>query len=191
MDAIATSNVTKTYRVGVGRARVREMLPWPIDHVVSRAFPGWWARDAFDALHDVSFSVPAGSSVGIVGHNGAGKTTLLKVISGVTSPTTGRVDVSGSVAALLDLLVAFIPDLTGRENLYYLASIHGVGRRTMGRRDQQVIDFAGIAEDLLDTPVKRYSTGMILRNFGRKVVQSSRISRPRTEPVKCTWFEIS
>src|SRR2546427_6004127 len=156
MDAIVTRNVTKTYRIGVGRARVREMMPWPIDRVASRAFPNWWARDAFDALRDVSFSVPAGSSVGIIGHNGAGKTTLLKVIAGVTSPSKGRVDVSGRVAALIDLLVAFIPDLTGRENLYYLASMHGMSGRVMASRVQRVIDFAEISADLLDTPIKHY-----------------------------------
>jgi ABC-type polysaccharide/polyol phosphate transport system ATPase subunit len=163
MDAIVTTHLTKTYRVGIGRARVREMLPWPVDRVVRQTFPRWWGRDSFDALHDVSISVSAGSSVGLIGHNGAGKTTLLKVIAGVTSPTRGRVEVSGRVAALIDLLVAFIPDLTGRENLYYLASIHGLGRRAMAKRSERVIDFAEIDQDLLDTPVKRYSAGMMAR----------------------------
>jgi len=163
VDAIVTRHITKTYRVGIGRARVREMLPWPVDRLVSRTFPRWWERDAFDALHDVSISVPSGSTVGIIGHNGAGKTTLLKVIAGVSSPTKGRVDVVGPVAALIDLLVAFVPDLTGRENLYYLASMHGMGRRATARRVRRVIDFAEIGDDLLDTPVKRYSTGMMAR----------------------------
>lgn len=163
MDAIAVRDVTKTYRVGVGRARVREMLPWPVDRVVSRAFPKWWARDTFDALSNVSLSVTAGTSVGIVGHNGAGKTTLLKVIAGVTSPAGGSVEVSGSVSALIDLLIAFNPDLTGRENLFFLASLHGLSRRSMSTRVDRVIEFAEIGSSLLDTPIKRYSTGMMAR----------------------------
>src|SRR5439155_10825640 len=97
------------------------------------------------------------------GHNGAGKTTLLKVLAGVTTPSKGSIDLSGSVAALIDLLVAFIPDLTGRENLFYLASMHGVGRRAMSGRVQRAIDFAELSDELLDTPVKRYSAGMMAR----------------------------
>lgn len=162
MDAIAVRAVTKTYRVGVGRARVREMLPWPVDKAAQGLFPRWWVRNTFNALEDVTLSISAGSSVGIVGHNGAGKTTLLKVIAGVTEPTTGAVEVGGRVAALIDVLVGFHPDLTGRENVYLLGGIHGFSPRQMERRVERVFEFAEI-DEMADTPIKRFSAGMVSR----------------------------
>lgn len=161
-DAIRVEGLTKIYRTGVGRARIREMLPWPVDAAVRALFVRWWSRHTFNALEDVSLSVPVGSSVGVVGHNGAGKTTLLKVISGVTAPSGGKVCVSGRVAALLDVVIGFHPDLTGRENVYLLGAIHGFGRRAMGARIDRILDFAEI-DELADTPLKRYSVGMIAR----------------------------
>jgi ABC-type polysaccharide/polyol phosphate transport system ATPase subunit len=163
MNAIELTSVTKRYRVGVGRARVREMIPAPIDSAFQRVFPRWWARDTFDALQDVSLRVPAGSAVGIVGHNGAGKTTLLKVIAGVTAPSNGTVSTSGRLAALLDVLVGFHPELTGRENAFLLGSMLGIGRRAMASRIGRVIDFAELEDEMVDTPVKRYSAGMTSR----------------------------
>jgi ABC-type polysaccharide/polyol phosphate transport system ATPase subunit len=162
VDIIVTEEVTKTYRVGVGRARVREMVPPPVDRAFRRVFPRWWDRDTFNALEDVTLSVEAGSSVGIVGHNGAGKTTLLRVIAGVTAPTTGTVGVSARIAALIDALVGFHPDLTGRENIYLLGAMHGFGRRAMGPRIKRILDFAEIG-DMADTPIKRFSAGMTSR----------------------------
>jgi ABC-type polysaccharide/polyol phosphate transport system ATPase subunit len=162
MDIIATKDVTKTYRVGVGRARVREMIPPPFDRAFRRLFRKWWSRDTFNALEDVTLSVEAGSSVGIVGHNGAGKTTLLRVIAGVTAPTAGSVGVSARIAALIDALVGFHPDLTGRENIYLLGAMHGFGRRDMASRIERILEFAEIG-DMADTPVKRFSAGMTAR----------------------------
>lgn len=162
MDAIVADRVTKTYRIGVGRARVREMLPWPLDRGVARMFPRWWRRNLFNALEDVSVDIASGSSVGVVGHNGAGKTTLLKVVSGVTAPTTGAVRTSGRIGALIDVLVGFHPDLTGRENTYLLGAINGYGRRAMNRRIGQIMEFAEI-DRMADTPVKRFSAGMMSR----------------------------
>jgi ABC-type polysaccharide/polyol phosphate transport system ATPase subunit len=162
MAAIETRGATKTYRPGVGRARVREMTPPPFDRGLARLFPTWWWRGTFNALEDVTVSIEAGSSVGIVGHNGAGKTTLLKVIAGITSPTRGSVSVSGRVAALIDALVGFHPDLTGRENAFLLGAMHGFGRRAMAGRVDQVFEFAEV-EGFLDTPLKRYSAGMASR----------------------------
>lgn len=165
-DAIRLNEITKTYRAGVGRARVREMLPPPFDRAVRRMLPKWWSRDTFNALEDVSLSVERGTSMGIVGHNGAGKTTLLKVIASVTAPSTGRVAVRGRVAALIDVVVGLHPDLTGRENIYLLGAMHGLGRRAMRQRFDRVVDFAEIG-DLIDTPLKRCSAGMITRiGFG-------------------------
>jgi ABC-type polysaccharide/polyol phosphate transport system ATPase subunit len=161
-DGITVTDVTKTYRMGIGRARVREMLPPPIDDGVRRAFPKWWKKDTFDALHDVSLAVPTGTSVGVVGHNGAGKTTLLRVISGVTAPSAGRVSVRGRVAALIDALVGFHPDLSGRENALLLGAMNGLGRRAMESRLDRILEFAEIG-DMIDTPVKRFSAGMAAR----------------------------
>jgi ABC-type polysaccharide/polyol phosphate transport system ATPase subunit len=138
------------------------MTPWPLDRALRAMFPTWWARDTFNALEDVSFSIPAGSSVGMVGHNGAGKTTLLKVIAGVTSPTVGTATVSSRTAALIDILIGFHPEMTGRENAYLLGAVHGFGRRSMKSRIEPVFEFAEI-EDLADTPLKRYSSGMVAR----------------------------
>lgn len=166
MDAITLNSITKTYRIGVGRARVREMLPPPLDRAAQRAFPRWWARDTFNALEDVSLSVPSGSSLGIVGHNGAGKTTMLKVIAGVTAPASGEVRVRGRVGALIDVVTGLHPDLTGRENVYLLGAMFGLNRRAMRQRLDRVIEFAEI-DDMIDTPLKRCSAGMITRvGFG-------------------------
>ncbi len=163
MDAVLARDIVKTYRVKVGRARVREMLPPPIDRGVRRAFPKWWTKDTFNALDGVDLTAPAGASIGIVGHNGAGKTTLLKVIAGVTFPTQGSVTVQGRIAALIDALVGFHPDLTGRENCYLLGAMHGFGRKAMKGRIEEIVEFSGVGDELADTPLKRYSAGMAAR----------------------------
>src|SRR5438034_3768869 len=102
MNAIEINEVTKTYRVGVGRARGGEMLPPPFDTALARMFPVWWTKNTFNAVDGVTLSVPQGSSVGLVGHNGAGKTTLLKLISGITGPSRGTIAVRGRAAALIE-----------------------------------------------------------------------------------------
>jgi ABC-type polysaccharide/polyol phosphate transport system ATPase subunit len=162
VDAVLIQDVTKTYRLGVGRARVREMMPGPLARILRRSFPRWWTRDTFNALENVSATIPAGSSIGLVGHNGAGKTTLLKVIAGVTSATEGNVTVKGRIAALIDVLIGFHPEMTGRENAYLLGAIYGFSGRAMAPRIERVFDFAEI-RDLADTPLKRYSAGMVAR----------------------------
>jgi ABC-type polysaccharide/polyol phosphate transport system ATPase subunit len=166
MEAIAVRELTKVYRMGVGRARVREMLPWPFDRVVPAIFPKWWSRHTFNALDNVSFSAPAGSSLAVIGHNGAGKTTLLRLIAGITSPSRGSVKAAGRVAALIDVLVGFHPELTGRENIYLLGAVYGFSRQEMKTRLDRILDFAEI-DELADTPLKRYSAGMGARlGFG-------------------------
>jgi ABC-type polysaccharide/polyol phosphate transport system ATPase subunit len=162
VNIVEANNVTKNYRVGVGRARMREMVPPPFDRGLAKVFNKWWYKDTFNALEDISLSFPAGSSVGLIGHNGAGKTTMLKVLAGVTAPTTGSIKVRGRVAALIDALVGFHPELTGRENIFFLGSMHGFGRRDMRARVEQIADFAQI-DEMLDTPVKRFSAGMSAR----------------------------
>jgi ABC-type polysaccharide/polyol phosphate transport system ATPase subunit len=161
-DVVIVRDATKTYRTGVGRARVREMIPPPFDSAVSRMFPKWWLRNTFNALQDVSLSIEPGTSTGLVGHNGAGKTTLLKVIAGVVVPNWGSVEVTGRVGALIDALVGFHPELTGRENIFLLGTIHGIGRKKMAERVDWILDFAEI-DEMADTPVKRFSAGMTSR----------------------------
>lgn len=114
------------------------------------------------ALRDVSFQVEKGEALGIIGPNGAGKSTLLKILSRVTAPTSGRVKIKGRVASLLEVGTGFHPDLTGRENIYLNGAILGMDRREIDRKFDEIVDFAGIAQ-FVETPVKRYSSGMYVR----------------------------
>jgi lipopolysaccharide transport system ATP-binding protein len=116
----------------------------------------------FWALRDVSFEVRAGEVVGIIGRNGAGKSTLLKIISEITPPTNGKVELYGRVGSLLEVGTGFHPELTGRENVYLNGSILGMNRREINRQFDEIVAFSGV-ENFLDTPVKRYSSGMKVR----------------------------
>jgi lipopolysaccharide transport system ATP-binding protein len=118
--------------------------------------------DDFWALQDVSFSVSEGEVVGIIGRNGAGKSTLLKILSRITEPTTGRVTLSGRVASLLEVGTGFHPELSGRDNIYLNAAILGMARAETARKFDEIVAFAEV-EQFLDTPVKRYSSGMYVR----------------------------
>lgn len=120
------------------------------------------ARERFLALDDISFTVAAGESVGLVGPNGSGKSTLLKLIGGILSPSSGDVKVRGRVAALLELGAGFHPDLTGRENIYLNASILGLTRAETNNYFDEIVEFSGI-KDFIDTQVKFYSSGMYVR----------------------------
>lgn len=116
----------------------------------------------FWALRDVTFEVPEGSTLGLIGHNGSGKSTLLKIIGGIIAPTAGYVERRGRLAALLELGAGFHPDLTGRENVYLNASILGLARRETDAYFDAIVDFSGI-EEFIDTQVKFYSSGMYVR----------------------------
>ena len=120
------------------------------------------SREEFWALKDVSFEVKQGDHVGIIGRNGAGKTTLLKILSRITEPTTGRIKLKGRVASLLEVGTGFHPELTGRENIYLNGAILGMSKSDIKRKFDEIVDFAEI-EKFLDTPVKRYSSGMYVR----------------------------
>ena len=116
----------------------------------------------FWALKNISFTVERGECIGVVGRNGAGKSTLLKILSRVTLPSSGEVILQGRVASLLELGTGFHPELTGRENLFLNATILGETNRNIRRKMDAIIDFSGI-EEFIDTPIKRYSSGMKTR----------------------------
>lgn len=116
----------------------------------------------FWALHDVSFDVRKGETVGLIGRNGAGKSTLLQIICGTLAPSTGSIEVSGRVGALLELGSGFNPEFTGRENVYLNGALLGFSKQEMSERFERIVEFAGIG-DFIDQPVKTYSSGMVVR----------------------------
>lgn len=172
--AIEFDNVSKQYALGsIGTG------------TLSRDLNRWWARirgkedpylrigEVNDrsqkamgnfvwALKDINFKVERGEVLGIIGKNGAGKSTLLKILSRVTSPTTGCIRAKGRIASLLEVGTGFHPDLTGRENIYMNGAIMGMTKHEITRKLDEIVDFAGV-EKYIDTPVKRYSSGMTVR----------------------------
>ena len=172
--AIKVEGLSKQYRLG-------EIGTGTISHDLNR----WWARlrgkedpfatvgEANDrtakgssnyvwSLKDIDFEVKQGEVLGIIGRNGAGKSTLLKVLSKITAPTTGRVKIRGRIASLLEVGTGFHPELTGRENVFLNGAILGMSKLEISRKFDEIVDFSGV-ERYIDTPVKRYSSGMYVR----------------------------
>jgi ABC-type polysaccharide/polyol phosphate transport system ATPase subunit len=116
----------------------------------------------FEAVSGVSFDVRKGEMVGFIGRNGSGKSTLLKIVAGVYRPTTGRVQVEGTIAPLIELGAGMHPELTGRENIVLNGLLMGYSKMQMAEREERIIDFAGIG-DFINAPVKQYSSGMYVR----------------------------
>jgi len=127
---------------------------------LTRRLRGNWTD--FWAIRDVSFEVPRGEALGIIGQNGAGKSTILKLLYNITTPTKGRIAVNGRLAALIEVASGFHPELTGRENVFLNGSLLGMNRREIKSKLDSIVDFAGVSA-FIDTPVKRYSSGMYLR----------------------------
>ncbi|QJW35987.1 ABC transporter ATP-binding protein [Cellulosimicrobium protaetiae] len=157
--AIRVAGLGKTYRLGAFGERPSTAAAAAIQWVRST---GKQKYTLFDALDDVSFEVPKGEALGIVGRNGAGKSTLLKILTRVTAPTRGRIELNGRVGSLLEVGTGFHPELTGKENIYLNGAILGMTRKEINARYDEIVAFSGI-EKFLATPVKRYSSGMYVR----------------------------
>jgi lipopolysaccharide transport system ATP-binding protein len=169
---ISVEHISKKYRLGViGTGTFRDDLkiwaaklrgkPNPLSKIGETDY-GNRSGDTLMALDDVSFTVNQGEALGIIGRNGAGKSTLLKILSRVTTPTSGKIKVKGRIASLLEVGTGFHPELTGRENIFLNGAILGMTRAEVTRKFDEIVDFSGV-EKFIDTPVKRYSSGMYVR----------------------------
>ncbi|HWM19842.1 MAG TPA: polysaccharide ABC transporter ATP-binding protein, partial [Ilumatobacteraceae bacterium] len=161
-NVIELEHVGKRYRLGEhsgSGSDLRESVTRLANRIRRR--PGTEPRELW-SLRDVSFSVGHGEALGIIGPNGAGKSTLLKIISNITTPTTGRSRTLGRIGSLLEVGTGFHGELTGLENTYLNGAILGMTRREVAGKIDDIVDFAGMAK-FMDTPVKRYSSGMYLR----------------------------
>lgn len=162
---IRVNNLSKQYLIGAARtapATLRETLTGVVRSPLKSLRRNDNQDEILWALKDVSFDVQPGEVVGIVGRNGAGKSTLLKILSRITEPTTGRIELYGKVGSLLEVGTGFHPELTGRENIYLNGSIIGMSRAEIERKFDEIVEFSEI-ERFLETPVKRYSSGMYVR----------------------------
>lgn len=164
---VRVEGLSKQYRLGLRDAAyetLRESLVEAIRAPLTRlrGRNGKRTPETIWALKDVSFEVAPGEVLGIIGRNGAGKSTLLKVLSRITEPTTGRAELFGRVASLLEVGTGFHPELTGRENIYLNGAVLGMKKAEIERKFNQIVEFSEL-EKFLDTPVKRYSSGMYMR----------------------------
>ena len=177
---IKVENLSKQYRIGakegyktfretlVDAAKAPFLMAREIGKKILRPFPAARAleppsqENTIWALKEVSFEVNQGEVVGIIGRNGAGKTTLLKILSKITEPTEGRVELRGRIGSLLEVGTGFHPELTGHENVYLYGAILGMDRWEVTRKFDEIVAFAEL-EKFIDTPVKRYSSGMYMR----------------------------
>ena len=161
MDRVQFAGVSKRYEIGERATNLREAVSSLSRRVTGRR-GGEPERRVLWSLRDVDLAVADGEALGILGRNGAGKSTALKIMTRITTPTSGVARTRGRVASLLEVGTGFHPELTGRENVHLNGAILGMSRRSIDREFDSIVDFAGV-ERFLDTPVKRYSSGMYLR----------------------------
>jgi len=159
---LKVESVSKRFSRGEMHDSLRDFIPSLFAKLTGRARAAPTASKEFWALKDVSFQLNRGEAFGIIGANGAGKSTILKLITGIMKPTSGRIDLNGRLSALIEVGAGFHPDLTGRENIYLNGTILGMRRAEIDRKFDAIVEFSGLA-DFIDTPVKRYSTGMYAR----------------------------
>jgi len=161
---IEVKNISKQYNIGMDRTyktfaeSFTNVLKSPIKSLRSIGYQ----HDTFCALKDINFNVNRGEVVGIIGRNGAGKSTLLKILSRITTPTEGEIRLKGRVGSLLEVGTGFHPELTGRENIYFNGAILGMKKKEIDDKFDEIVTFSGV-DKFLDTPVKRYSSGMQVR----------------------------
>ncbi|WKN41784.1 ABC transporter ATP-binding protein [Tunicatimonas pelagia] len=171
--AISAQNISKRYRIGLREradtlaGRIKQTLAYPIRNLRNIAKLNSFDesdsdRSIFWALRDIDFSVKPGDVLGIIGHNGAGKSTLLKILSRITEPTTGEIEIRGRVSSLLEVGTGFHEELTGHDNVYMNGTILGMTKWEIDSKMEQIVDFAGV-EQYIHTPVKFYSSGMRVR----------------------------
>ncbi|HSY60953.1 MAG TPA: polysaccharide ABC transporter ATP-binding protein, partial [Cytophaga sp.] len=172
--AIQVENISKMYRLGgIGSKTISEDLNRSFARMLGKEDP--YAKigasndrlsehnsDYVWSLKNINFEVNQGDALGIIGKNGAGKSTLLKILSRVTGPTSGSIKIKGRVASLLEVGTGFHPDLSGRDNIYMNGAILGMNRTEIRARFDEIVDFSGVG-NYIDTPVKRYSSGMYVR----------------------------
>jgi lipopolysaccharide transport system ATP-binding protein len=180
--AVTAEGISKVYRIGLKQqvqdnfaSMVMDYIRSPLqnyrkyrslyqfdDVAASESTAATAPADIIWALRDVSFAIKHGEIVGFIGRNGAGKSTLLKILTRITPPTRGRAEIRGRVASLLEVGTGFHPELSGRENIYLNGTILGMTKREVERKFDEIVDFSGV-ERFIDTPVKRYSSGMAVR----------------------------
>lgn len=171
-SVIKVEGLSKRYRLGLKEKQAKTLVgqignilksPWTnLKHLRDLNKFGQEDESVFWALKDLNFEVKQGEVLGIIGKNGAGKSTLLKILSQITDPTSGKIEIHGRVASLLEVGTGFHPELSGRDNIYMNGTILGMTRREIDSKLDEIIDFSGV-EKFIDTPVKFYSSGMKVR----------------------------